>query len=107
MSVFPPEPLETCAPIENAGADIKLSEKIEKYRISDKAVYIPCGLKWQYLPLSEIKAVNPAINLVTAESCSGFEAQLPALRVEYGGEKLYMEFNKKDAAEKMKSKLTK
>lgn len=106
MSVFLPKPLESNSLINDAGSDIKSSEKIEKYRVSDKAVYIPCGFSWQYLPLDNITAVHSAINLVTCESCSGFEADLPALRVEYGDNKVYLDFNKVKNAERMRDLIT-
>ncbi|MCR5799195.1 MAG: hypothetical protein K6G69_03890 [Lachnospiraceae bacterium] len=108
MAIFNPKPLKEQYVMEDAAADIKRAARMEKYRVSDRAVYIPAGLMWEYLPMSCIHEVRRAKRSVSAEnSCIPFDQDLPAITLLYGEEeKYYLELNSEKTTEKFLSLLT-
>jgi hypothetical protein len=105
MSAFVPVPLKKDALLNDPQADIRSAEKIEKYKISENALYIPYGFKWQYLPLDQIVETHRAVNQVTSEGCCDYAVDLPAIAVKYGDDKIYLDFNEEKNAERMRKRL--
>ena len=67
--------------IENVKNDFRKAERIEQYRLGEKAVYLPAGLKWNYVPRSEILEVAPSHRTVSAGHCVTVRVQTPALEL--------------------------
>ena len=40
--------------LSDAAEDFRSAKRIEQYRVSEKALYLPEGLRWKYLPFSAI-----------------------------------------------------
>ena len=69
------------AEISDAKKDFSGAERIEQYRLGKEAVYIPAGLKWNYLPKSAITGVSPSQRTVSAGHCVTVEVQTPSLEI--------------------------
>ena len=50
--MFEPKCLIPGKEIENVKADFRSAKRVEQYRIGQLALYMPEGLRWNYIPLS-------------------------------------------------------
>ena len=62
-----------------AEADFKAARRVEQYRLGAEAVYIPAGLRWNYLPLREIVSAEESHRSVTAGKCVSVTEKRPTL----------------------------
>ena len=70
------------AEISDVKKDFSGAERIEQYRLGKEAVYIPAGLKWNYIPKSGIIRVSASQRTVSAGHCVTVEVQTPSLEIE-------------------------
>ena len=50
--MFAPTSLLEGKSIPDPAEDLKKARRVEQYRLGARALYIPEGLRWRYLPLS-------------------------------------------------------
>ena len=62
--------------------DFRAARRVEQYRLGKAALYIPAGLRWNYLPLSEIRKAEESHRSVTAGKCVAVTEKRPTLLVE-------------------------
>ena len=67
--------------IEDVKSDFRAAERIEQYRLGEKAVYLPAGMRWNYIPRSEILEAAPSHRTVSAGHCVTVRVQTPALEL--------------------------
>ena len=67
--------------IENAADDFRTARKVEQYRIGKAAVYFPAGLRWEYIPLTEIQSAAESHHSVTAGHCVTVTERKPAVEL--------------------------
>lgn len=65
--------------LENASADFKAAQRVEQYRIGDAALYIPEGLKWNYLPLQTVKKAEESFRVISAGHCVAVREKRPEI----------------------------
>lgn len=65
--------------IPDPAADLKGARRIEQYRLGDRALYIPAGFHWSYLPLAEILEAEESHRSVTAGKCVAVTEKRPTL----------------------------
>ena len=65
--------------IENPAEDFRAAQRVEQYRLGPEALYIPAGLRWNYLPLREIQEAEEAHRSVTAGKCVAVTERRPTL----------------------------
>ena len=78
---------ETLVPgieIENVKADFRAAERIEQYRLGKEAVYIPAGLKWNYIPRTAIREASSSHRTVSAGHCVTVQVRTPTLEIVTG-----------------------
>ena len=75
--------------------DFRNAMKVEQYRVSPAAVYIPSGFSWEYLPLSEVRSAEGSHRNITAGHCVTVTERKPAveLATETGSFTLNLEKN--------------
>ena len=83
--MFKPTSILEGKTIDAPEADFRAAKRVEQYRISDKALYIPVGLKWTYLPLSAVESVEESHRCVVAGKCVAVEEKRPSLALRAGG----------------------
>lgn len=69
--------------IENVKQDRKCSKRIERYEVSEKAIYF----EGKYLPVSQIRSVRSQPSAYRPHGCCGIGIPVYKIRVEYGMEK--------------------
>ncbi len=79
--MFTPESLIPGITVTDARKDLRDAERIEQYRLGKKAVYIPAGLKWNYIPRSAIQSASSSHRTVSAGHCVTVEVKTPALEI--------------------------
>ena len=68
--------------IENAAEDFKAAKRVEQYRVGAKALYIPAGFRWNYVPFSAVTKAEEWHFNVTAGKCVAVTEKRPSLRRE-------------------------
>ena len=69
--------------IENVKQDRKKSKRIERYEVSENAIYF----EGRYLPVSQIKSVRSQPSAYRPHGCCGIGIPVFKIRVDYGAEK--------------------
>lgn len=80
--MFKPTALIAGAEIDEPSVDFRSAQRIEQYRISKAALYMPAGLRWNYIPLSAIRSAGEAHRTVSAGHCVTVEMKMPTLELE-------------------------
>ena len=91
--MFTPSCLLEGKQIDDPAGDLRSARRVEQYRISSQAVYIPNGLRWSYIPLSEIREAEESHRSVSAGKCVSVVECRPVLelRTEHESFKLNLE----------------
>jgi len=80
--MFKPKCLIAGKELANVEEDYRASVKVEQYRVGKEALYLPEGLRWNYLPLSEIGSVADSRRVISAGHCVTVREERPALQLE-------------------------
>lgn len=65
--------------IADAKEDLRIAQKVEQYRISSRALYLPEGLRWKYLPLPEIERVDSSFRVISGGHCVPVREKRPEI----------------------------
>ena len=87
--------------IASPAQDLKRAARVEQYRVSPQAVYIPAGLRWTYIPASAIEHAESSHRSVTAGHCVTVTERLPSLRLRAAGRDFDLPLEKPDSPEKL------
>ena len=89
--------------IEDVKQDRKTAVSVEKYKVSDKAIY----LQGDYLPIAAIKSIRIQPSTYSPNCCCGKGIPVFKIRIDYDGEKpLVLMLEKERNADKMASIIT-
>ena len=87
--------------------DFRNSIRVEKFRIGEKAVYIPAGFSWKYLLKEDILSVRECKWLIRSENgVAPWAMEAPALRLAHPGGETILELEKEKSAQKALAKIT-
>ena len=81
--------------------DLKSAKRVEQYRVSENAVYIPAGLRWTYIPVCAIESAESSQRSVTAGHCVTVTERLPSLQILAAGQVFTLALEKPDSAGKI------
>ena len=94
------KPLLAHAQLEDAQLELKQSKRVEKYRVSENALFFPRGFSWLYLPLREIRAYKRVTRLITSDNgVCPFSMEAPGIRIHFGEEADILEIESEKSAE--------
>lgn len=79
--MFTPTSLLDGKRIDDPAADFHGAKRVEQYRVSAQAIYIPSGLRWTYIPVSEIRGIEESHRVVSAGKCVSVVEHRPVLEV--------------------------
>lgn len=99
--MFKPAPLTPGAEIDDPSADFRSAQRIEQYRIGKAALYIPAGLRWNYIPLSAIRSAAEAHRTVSAGHCVTVEMKMPTLELETSAGPVTLTLEKAESLQKL------
>ena len=68
--------------LPDAKEDFRAAKKLEQYRLGEKAVYLPRGLSWNYIPVSEIRRAEQTHRVISAGHCVTVREEKPAVDLE-------------------------
>ena len=75
--------------------DFRQSRRLEKYRYSRLALYIPAGFSWKALPWESVEAFSRITRLVSSDNgVCPFSMEMPGIRLCRGGEQWIVELEK-------------
>ena len=84
--------------LENVKQDRKHSKRIERYEVSENAIYF----EGKYLPVSLIKSMRSQPSAYRPHGCCGIGIPVFKIRVEYGAEKpLVLVIEQEEKAEEL------
>ncbi len=83
--------------IADVKEDFRSAKRVEQYRIGRKALYLPEGLKWKYLPLTEIRQADESFRVVNAGHCVAVREKRPELDLETEGGKIHLQLEKPES----------
>ncbi len=92
--MFTPNCLVEGKSIENAKEDFRTARRLEQYRISEKALYLPEGLRWNYIPLSEIQTAEESFRVISAGHCVPVREKRPELDLLTSAGKIHLQLEK-------------
>lgn len=81
--------------------DFKQAARVEQYRVSSKAIYVPAGFRWQYIPLSGVVSVEASTKTVSAGHCVTVQIPRPTLVVMTPDGAQLLGVDKADSLDKM------
>ena len=59
----------TSAALPNPEEDFRSAARVEQYRISEAALYVPEGFHWKYIPLSAVEKAEESFRVISAGHC--------------------------------------
>ena len=77
--MFEPKCLIPGKEIENVKADFRSAKRVEQYRIGQLALYMPEGLRWNYIPLSDIRKAEESFRVLPGGHCNPIRAKKPEI----------------------------
>lgn len=84
--------------LENVKEDFQNARRVEQYRVSGQAVYIPAGLKWNYLPLTAVKQADESFRVISAGHCVPVREKRPELDLQTEtGEVVHISLEKQES----------
>ncbi len=71
--------LITGTEVEGITEDFRSAQKVEQYRLGKKALYIPEGFSWNYIPLHSVKKADKSFRVISGGHCVPFREKRPEL----------------------------
>lgn len=65
--------------IKNVKEDFRSARRVEQYRVSSHALYLPEGIRWKYIPLGEIQSAEESFRVISAGHCVPVREKRPEL----------------------------
>lgn len=87
--------------IDNIREDFRRADRIEQYRISGRALYLPEGLRWKYIPLSEIRNVEESFRVISAGHCVPIREKRPEIDLSTAAGVIHVSLEKQESMEKI------
>ena len=93
--------------IDRVKEDFKDALRVEQYRISNRALYLPEGLRWKYIPLGEIEKVEESFRVISAGHCVPVREKRPELDLTVGSEIVHLQLEKETSMQTILSAIKK
>ncbi len=99
--MFTPKCMLDGQEIENVKEDFREAKRIEQYRVSKAALYIPKGMRWNYIPLSAISQVNESFRVISAGHCVPVREKRPEVDLMTEVGKVHISLEKQESMQKL------
>ena len=87
--------------IRDVRSDFKSAVRVEQYRLGQNALYLPEGLRWKYIPLSEIQNVEESFRVISAGHCVPVREKRPEIDISFSGQTLHLQLEKQESMQKI------
>ncbi len=81
----------------NVSEDFKSARRIEQYRVSSRALYLPEGFRWKYIPLADITGAEESFRVISAGHCVPIREKRPELDLAVGSETVHIQLEKPES----------
>ena len=99
--MFKPKCLIAGKELPNVEEDYRASVKVEQYRVGKEALYLPEGLRWNYLPLSEIRSAADSHRVISAGHCVPVREKRPEIDLSTEIGTVHIQLEKQDSLRKV------
>ena len=83
--------------IPNVKDDFRNAKRVEQYRISETALYLPEGFRWNYIPLTEIQKAEESFRVISAGHCVPVREKRPELDLTTSTGKIHLQLEKQES----------
>ncbi len=87
--------------IENVKEDFRNSDRVEQFRISSRALYMPEGLRWKYIPLTEIQTADESFRVISAGHCVPVREKRPEIDLSTPAGVIHVSLEKQESMKKI------
>ena len=87
--------------IDRVKEDFKDALRVEQYRISNRALYLPEGLRWKYIPLGEIEKVEESFRVISAGHCVPVREKRPEIDLLTAAGTIHISLEKPESMQKI------
>ena len=101
QTMFTPKCMLDGQEIENVKEDFREARRIEQYRVSKAALYIPEGMRWNYIPLSAISQVDESFRVISAGHCVPVREKRPEIDLMTEAGKVHISLEKQESMQKL------
>ena len=91
----------------NPDDDFRSAVRIEQYRISENALYIPEGFRWKYIPLAAVDKAKESFRVISGGHCVPVREKRPELDLTVGSEIVHLQLEKESSMQTILSSLKK
>ena len=99
--MFTPKCLIHGKEIPDVKEDFRRAKHIEQYRVGRKALYMPEGLRWNYIPISEIQTLEESFRVLPGGHCNPIRAKKPELDLTAEGKLIALPLDRPESIGKM------
>ncbi len=103
--MFTPESLIPGEMLNNVKEDFRNALRIEQYRLGNEAIYIPAGLKWNYIPRCRILQATSSHRTVSAGHCVTVQVKTPSLEIVTSSGSFELHLEKQSSLDRFLDKL--
>ena len=82
--------------LPEVAGDFRSAARVEQYRISSCALYIPDGLRWKYVPLNDIAGAEESFRVISAGHCVPVREKRPELDLIVDNATVHLQLEKKE-----------
>lgn len=80
--------------LENVKEDFRAARKVEQYRLGARALYLPRGLSWEYIPLEALDKAERSHRVISAGHCVTVREEKPAVDLTAGEKQFTLNLEK-------------
>ena len=93
--------------LDNPEEDFRSAVRVEQYRVSNKALYIPEGFRWKVLPFAAVDQAENSFRVISAGHCVPVREKRPELDLTVGSETVHLQLEKESSMQTILSMLQK
>ena len=87
--------------IPDVKEDFRNAQRVEQYRVSSNALYLPEGLRWKYIALKEIKKAENSFRVISAGHCVPVREKRPELDITTESGTIHLQLEKRENMNKI------
>ena len=93
--------------LDHVNEDFRNAVRVEQYRLGSLALYLPEGLRWKYLPLSEIQNVEESFRVISGGHCVPVREKRPEIDLKTSAGVVPVSLEKRESMDKILSVIRK
>ncbi len=93
--------------LDHVNEDFRNAGRVEQYRLGNLALYLPEGLRWKYLPLSEIQNVEESFRVISGGHCVPVCEKRPEIDLKTSTGVVHVSLEKRESMDKILSVIRK